>query len=585
MKTISGVKSSGMEPMRMDALTATAESAGASDYSTTNIQVEGVDEADIVKNDGKHIYVVSNNKVFIIDAYPAENAKKLSTIDIGKSISDIFINKDKLVIFGGDSMPQRVYEGGEIEDEVTGNEEIQETSIAIEPGYDRGYYYEEEGSYIKIYDISNRKTPKLDRSVSFDGNYFNSRMIGDYIYVIFNQYTNYYGNEPIPMPRVLEGEIIQETNATDIYYFEDVIRPQLFTRIVSVNTQNPSENFNSKVYLMDNAQEIHVSQNNIYLTYNSWGRNENTAIHKLSISNGQIEHRAQGSAPGRILNQFSMDEYDNHFRIATTSGNMWSDNNPSQNNVYILDENLELTGKVEGIAPGESIYSARFMGGRAYLVTFKRVDPLFTLDLSDHSNPKILGKLKIPGYSDYLHPYDENHLIGIGKEVDESIDADLVHSDNAVYYTAIQGVKLAIFDITDIENPKEMYKEVIGDRGSDSLASTDHRAFLFNREKNLLVVPILLAELNEGQPKSQEGDFTFQGAYVYDISLENGFQLKGRVGHASQDDLLKSGYNFYSNAEVLRSLYMDSTLYTISNTMIKANNLNTMNEISTILLE
>jgi uncharacterized secreted protein with C-terminal beta-propeller domain len=299
-------------------------------------------------------------------------------------------------------------------------------------------------------------------------------------------------------------------------------------------------------------------------------------------------------APGHILNQFSMDEYDSHFRIATTVGDVWSPTGqmqPSRNNVYIFADDLTMSGKIEDIAPGETIYSARFMGARGYLVTFKRVDPLFVLDLSNPSNPQILGKLKIPGYSDYLHPYDENHIIGIGKEVDESIDADKVHTENAVYFTAIQGIKMAMFDVTDVTNPVEMYKVVIGDRGTDSYALNDHKAFLFDKEKNLLVVPILLAEIPE-EKKNQtnhewpvEGEFTFQGAYVYDLTLENGFQFKGRITHYDDNQtFMKAGYYYFDDDySVKRSLYIGDILYTISGMKIKLNSLADLSEINQLV--
>jgi len=282
-----------------------------------------------------------------------------------------------------------------------------------------------------------------------------------------------------------------------------------------------------------------------------------------------------------------MDEYNGNFRIATTT-QKYNDN--QANNIYVLNENLKIIGKIEDIAPGESIYSVRFMGEKAYMVTFKRVDPLFVIDLSNPEKPKLAGKLKIPGYSDYLHLYDENHLIGIGKEVDESIDADKIHSNDAVYYTAIQGVKLAIFDVSDIEHPVEMYKEVIGDRGTDSDALYDHKAFLFDKEKNLLVIPIKLAEVSEEQKKSKdwkrmEGEFTFQGVYVYNISLDNGFKLKGKITHIDNSEILmKSGYYFDSLYSIKRSLYMDNVLYTISNKKVKMNNLENLNYINEVEL-
>lgn len=212
------------------------------------------------------------------------------------------------------------------------------------------------------------------------------------------------------------------------------------------------------------------------------------------------------------------------------------------------------------------------------MVTFKRIDPLFVIDLSDLKHPELAGKLKIPGYSDYLHPYDENHLLGIGKEVDESVDADKVHSNNAVYYTAVKGVKISIFDVTDINHPVEMYKEVIGDRGTESEALNDHKALLFDKEKHLLVLPILLEE---------EGKFTFQGAYVYDISLDGGFKFKGGVTHINNSEtLMKSGSYFDSSYSVRRSLYMDDVLYSISERSIKMNDLksSTLNEINEINL-
>ncbi len=252
----------------------------------------------------------------------------------------------------------------------------------------------------------------------------------------------------------------------------------------------------------------------------------------------------------------------------------------STNNVYVLDSNLNTVGRLEDLAPGERIYSARFMGDRCYLVTFRKVDPLFVIDLADPFNPKVLGKLKIPGYSDYLHPYDEDHIIGVGKETIAAESGD---------FSWYQGVKLSLFDVSDVTMPKEVSKLEIGDRGTDSYVLRDHKAFLFSRSKNLLVIPIKLAEINEEQypqgiPPSMSGQFVWQGAYVIDISLENGLVVKGRVGHADEEGLLKSGYYYSSPYAVERSLYMDDILYTISKKMIKMNDLDDLDEINKIEL-
>jgi uncharacterized secreted protein with C-terminal beta-propeller domain len=313
---------------------------------------------------------------------------------------------------------------------------------------------------------------------------------------------------------------------------------------------------------------------------------EKTVIHKISVDKGDIEYKASGNVPGHVLNQFSMDENNNYFRIATTVSGYVANKDTSTNNMYVLDENLNTVGRLEDVATGESIYSVRFIGNRAYMVTFRHIDPLFVIDLSNPTNPTVLGQLKIPGYSDYLHPYDETHIIGLGKEVDASIDAEKVHTEGAVYYTAIQGVKISIFDVSDVQNPIEMYKEVIGDRGTQSLATSDHKAFLFDKQKELLVIPITVAQLKPGQSKSEQGDFVFQGAYVYNINLQDGLKLKGKITHLENDsDLVKSGYYYYSSPyDIKRSLYMDNVLYTLSDKTIKMNNLDNMNEINKIQL-
>jgi uncharacterized secreted protein with C-terminal beta-propeller domain len=226
------------------------------------------------------------------------------------------------------------------------------------------------------------------------------------------------------------------------------------------------------------------------------------------------------------------------------------------------------------------------MGTRAYLVTFKKVDPLFVLDLANPNDPEVLGELKIPGYSDYLHPYDETHVIGVGKN---TVEAGPEEGGNFAWY---QGMKIAIFDVSDVANPREMHKVEIGDRGTDSVALNDHKAFLFDREKNLLVLPVLLAELTPEQKASPEskaydyGTYTFQGAYVYHVSLEGGFQLTGRITHVDDPAELSAGYGYYDSAEAIRrALYIGDDLYTVSEARIKVNRLNDLGEVAAVQLK
>ncbi len=311
---------------------------------------------------------------------------------------------------------------------------------------------------------------------------------------------------------------------------------------------------------------------------------EKTTVHKFALGD-EIRYLGKGEVPGHLLNQFSLDEHNGYLRLATTIGEVWRSNDGSRtlatNNVYVLDSSLNLTGKLEGLAPGETLYSSRFMGNKAYLVTFKKVDPLFVIDLSNPQNPQLLGKLKIPGYSDYLHPFGENHLIGLGKDAVPAEEGD---------FAWYQGVKLTLFDVSNLSNPIELSTYAIGDRGTESYALHDHKAFLFNPANGLLVIPVTLAEINKAQhPSGLEpnayGDFTFQGAFVFNVGINNGFQLKGRVSHATTDELLKSGEYYYGGGtDVERSAYINNVLYTISQKYIKANDLTTLDERASISL-
>ena len=290
---------------------------------------------------------------------------------------------------------------------------------------------------------------------------------------------------------------------------------------------------------------------------------EKTVIHKISINNGNIDYQASGEVPGYVLNQFSMDEYNGYFRIATTTGN-W--NVETLNHVYVLDVGLNIVGKVEDLAHGERIYSVRFMGDKVYMVTFRQVDPLFVIDLTNPSSPAVLGYLKVNGVSDYLHPYDETHVIGVGQDATDQ--------------GRVKGIKLSLFDVSDFANPKEVSKYVIGTSGTYSSALYDYKAFLFDKEKQLLVIPISTTNYLNDQQFSQPE--YWQGAYVFNIDLTNGFVLKGNVTHANET--YNATYYYDYNSQITRSLYMDSVLYTVSNNMVKANSLIDLSEISRVLL-
>jgi uncharacterized secreted protein with C-terminal beta-propeller domain len=402
-------------------------------------------------------------------------------------------------------------------------------------------------------------------------------MIGDYVYAIINQEVYNYARNEITLPKICLNNVTVEVPATDIYYSNISDSSYTYTMIVALNVQDFLHKPVFQPFMFGSAHEMYVSLNNIYLAYWDWSYIDGvgkTNIHRIHIENDSIEYVASGAVPGYVLNQFSMDEYNGYFRIATTStSGMRFSGGASQNNVYVLDMDMKLVGALENLASGETIYSARFVGKRGYLVTFKKIDPLFVIDLSNPFSPSVLGYLKITGYSDYLHPYDENHIIGIGKETVAAEEGD---------FAWYQGVKISLFDVTDVEHPKEIDKFIIGDRGTDSPVLSDHKALLFDKAKSLLALPVTVAEIDPSKyggevPPYTSGDFVWQGTYVFNATLTEGLVLKGRITHLKADIFDNSLY-------VKRALYIGNVLFTVSDKMIKMNNLETLAEINKVQL-
>jgi uncharacterized secreted protein with C-terminal beta-propeller domain len=538
---------------------ATPSSPGAApdDYSTTNIQVEGVDEADIIKTDGLYIYIASDDMVHIVRAHPPEEAALISSLTFDHWVQNIYVNGDKLIVMEADDL------------------------IYLRP-WPAPENFWADVTRVHIFDINDRAAPTLDRTVTADGYTLSSRMIGDYVYLVTQRMNIYYNGTEIWLPRFSSNDEVTEVEADMIYFTNFTDDWCSFTNFLSVNVQNPDEQIGHESFLLGPSSTLYASTENIYITAPSWNatsQTQITKIFKITVDDRRMEYTADGVVPGSVLNQFSMDEKDGYFRVAVTQGRVTRSGETTSNDVYVLDRDLELVGSITGLAPGERIYSARFMGDRCYLVTFKKVDPLFTIDLADPENPRVLGKLKIPGYSDYLHPYDENTLIGIGKETVEAEEGD---------FAWYQGVKISLFDVSDVENPIELAKIEIGDRGTDSQALYDHKAVLFNKERNLLVIPILVAEINSESyagdpPDNAYGDYVAQGAHVFHVSREEGIVLRGVVSHLDGSDaFLKSGYYFDSELMVERSLYIEDTLYTISRGMVKINALDDLAVIDSV---
>ena len=357
-----------------------------------------------------------------------------------------------------------------------------------------------------------------------------------------------------------------------INYLKEVkTRTQSIISVVDLD--NPKSDVRINSYLID-ISNAYVSQNSIYLLNTKYDYDEDmpkirdlfgikgiigvltyddydysyvnkTEIYKFDISkDGSLSYKAKTKIDGKTINQYSLDEKDGHLRIA-----LYDDDGAR---VAILDNNLKQIGISDYVAKGETMYSSRFIGDKAYLVTFKNMDPLFVIDLSDETKPKVLGELKIPGYSTYLHPYDENHLIGIGMETEEVVNRN---SNGKVVSTTtkIIGMKMALFDVTDVNNPTQISQTVIGDRRTTSAILTNPKALLFSKKKQLIAIPV--NNYNEDFEVSSSSDsytsmidsykkynknYVAEGYFVYNINLEEGFKLKGIITHEKS---LKNKYN------------------------------------------
>ncbi|MFB5629764.1 MAG: beta-propeller domain-containing protein, partial [Nitrosarchaeum sp.] len=575
-------------------------SSTSTKFSGTNVQVKNVDEPDYLKTDGKYMYIVNQNWLTIIDAYPAENAKVILKIALDidqQNLENIFLNGDKLVIF---------YYGS------SQSYGIAQYDFAPYPIYNPK-------TISTILDVSDREKPNILTKYEIDGNYVNSRMIDNIVYLVTNSGVDYVN--PI-MPRIMEGTSII---LPDVYRFPNPEPSYTFNTVTSFDVSGKLHT--SETFLMGYSNTIYVSKDNLYITYQKhvpytyydtvnknrffdvivpllpkeaqdkikiiqndstldsytkWlqvssllqdtynnlskeqkeklfsliqtalneydqkiqSDSSKTVIHKIALNKGNLKYVTNAEVPGYLLNQFSMDENGNRFRVATTSESFSRTGSMPTSNVFVLDEDLKLVGSLTKIAPEERIYSARFMDDKLYLVTFKQIDPFFVIDLSTDS-PKILGELKIPGFSNYLQPYDKNIIIGIGKDTKEN------------QWGGIQtnGVKISMFDVSNFNNPKEIDSIIIGDSSTDSEASYNHKSLLLDKEKNVMSIPIKGNSKTIFATSSPDSKYTqWNGFFVYGFD-KDGFVKKGTIAHYVGDN-----YNsFYMPA---RSLYIEDTLYT-----------------------
>lgn len=528
-----------------DSVKESAKQEQSEDYSKTNTQVEGVDEADIVKTDGNYIYYVSNSMVYIIKA---DNLKIVSTIEIDKEKErfypyEIFINDDKLIILGDYT-------------------EYEENTTKERENIVADYVRINSKSMAKaiVYDISDVAKPMQTREVGIDGHYIESRMIDDNVYFISTKGMYYYDgikeDEILPLARdTATDEVERKIACTDIAYFEG---SETYSYML-VSGFNINDNKEASVETFFGANDtVYSSQDNLYIAqtkYNYDGDYINTksksTIYKFNLKNSEVKLQCKGEIKGNLNNQFSMDEYEGNLRIATTDG---YDENAS-NQLYILDKDMKEIGKIENMAKGERIYSVRFIGKIGYIVTFEQIDPLFVIDLSNPTNPVVKGQLKIPGYSSYLHPYDETHIIGIGYNT----------KSNGYGGVKNTNMKMSMFDVSDLENPTEMFNISIGGDYAYSQVGYNHKCVFYNKDRNLIGFPL---STNDG--RNYKDEFA-----IIKIDLENGFSIYGEIEEKE---------NKYDR-DIRRTIYIGDKLYTLTYGIISSYNINSLEKTASVELE
>ena len=449
------------------------EKSDSDDYSSTNTQEEMIDEADIVKTDGTYIYAMdSKGTIRIVDA---ASMKLIGTIN-GENSADY----KEMYVEG--SCLQLIRQQVEY---VTYKGELNLPSTSDED-YDNDSTQSVRSSYsmpvttvsVLTYDISDRNAPKLTGTYQQDGSYLSSRRSNGYLY-LFTSYTPDTGNNADQLeyyvPRSGQEYIaydhiyLPEQEGSDDFFYNG--KAYLVSGAVAVGTPDQASDI---MAVVSGAETFYVSENNIYSAVSTWNEKETrTELVRIGYADGKFTDGSTGSVAGELNDNFSLDEYADHLRVVTTVESWSSDYSDfsRSNSLYVLDSSMKTVGKIENLAEGEEIKSARFMGETGYFVTYKNTDPLFSVDLSDPENPKVLGELKITGFSSYLHFYGENKLLGIGWETDPD-------TGNTI------GMKCSMFDISDPSDVKETDRFVLKDV-SFCDALTNYRSILAAPKKGL----------------------------------------------------------------------------------------------------
>lgn len=465
-------------------------------YSETNVRQEGVDEADVVKTDGRYLYTLKDNgrSVAIVDTANGELQMVISIpVEADDQAREFYVSDGHLIL-------------------------ISEFNQEREDG---AWTYASTDTRVTTYDITDPEKPEKAGEVTQSGSYTSSRLTDGHLY-LFSQYSVDVTSGITPKDKKdYIPYVNQQMLEADDIYLPPFSQAYMYEVVSSVDIAKPGEIQDSKAIFSDGG-ELYVSNDNIYWYETRWSEKTETVIKRMSYKDGKLKAEASGKVDGYINDSFSIDEYDGYLRVVTTDD--------ETNGLYILDSKMKEVGSITGLAEGEQVYSARLLGDTGYFVTYEQTDPLFSVDLSDPKNPEIIGKLKIPGFSEYLHFYGENLLLGIGMDVDED------------GFTT-NGVKLSMFDISDSSDVKEIQKYTLENVYSAAVMY-DYKAVLIDPEKNVIG---FAADGNNGE-----------NYYVFSYNDTNGFEC------LMNETVNGNGY------QSARGVYVDNTLYVVKGNIIEA---------------
>jgi uncharacterized secreted protein with C-terminal beta-propeller domain len=579
-----------------------APASGPSHYTKTNVHEKGVDEADLVKTDGKYVYTLRNNELVIAKTWPVDKPDVVARLTFKTMVpQQLYLHGDKLVLQGYATQP-------------------------------RANQYMYGSTRLIVVDAKNRERPRLANIYDVDGGTFSSRIVGDDLYLVQNaslqapqKLLETAQKVVAKIPRAdqtslrpweiqtrlaatIRKSIHNSLTAGDI----EAMLPAIYagnhkTALACDSLFMPANNMqlgltalarisltssqNDLVGAMVSGGTVYASTDSLYIaspTYN-WNAqgytSMQTQVHQFALADaaGKPRYVATGAVDGQLLNEFSMSEHNGDLRIATTDWNWGA--GQGGNHLFVMrprGTKLETIGALRGLAKGERIYAGRMFGDKGYLVTFRQTDPLFTLDLSDPTRPRVAGELKINGFSNYIHPMGGNQLLTIGQDAD----------DNG----RITGLHLQVFDVNDAANPKRRFHETFALKNSysSSAAQYDHHAFTWDPITRTLAIPF--------QEYKQDGTGNFSGLLAYRIDPKKGFKSLGRIDHASladkmieqtcrQQKKLNNGTEVYwcaktnwpalrQNYPIDRSIIVDKYLMTLGNAGLMIHSLAGLDKVS-----